>query len=941
MRFSRFVALREEFEHVAGIPVPGGEETDLHRAALDRGLSALCLSGGGIRSASFCLGVVQALARTRLLARFDYLSTVSGGGYIGSWLQNLIHQEPAGDLEAVQAGLAASDPAVGKIAALRNYTKYLSPEAGLFSLDLWTDAVLWLRNTLLTWAVYLPLVALAITLAILYRTLIWASAGWPQPYFIAVAVVPLVIATYNAARLLPDHRPQRGGLIAYADPGQISWGVYLPALLWAFIAPLSQGMNPEGVVQWQDWTLHLVPAVAEGSKGEYLLPVAYAAARLLGYGAAWISDGKDTEKGLFARNFPAWGFSIIVSGSAIYAGLVLAHAVPASGQAQAVAVFGPLWLLAAAGLHTAVYVGFRRGGRLLDLDREWLARLSALELRAGVLWALFAGACLILSWVTDQYGSPAMATFITSAGAGPIAAWLGKQATAKVEMLWTRGDKGQVPLTLLLNALAGLFLAATIALLGFVIDKYLLGSFMQHLIADRWIRGCQPAASPITSGLARQFDPPSELAEDYCEDSLLQPFIAVVVLFVVLSGATYLVGRVVNVNRYTMHAVYRNRLTRAFLGSARADGGRHAEPFSEFDPDDNVPLAALLRRSPDKLFPVINMTLNQTYGGAAAWSDRKALAFTATPLACGAPLLPGSAGEGAASGAYVPTRCYAGRESPAETGDDRGLTLATAMAISGAAVSPNWGYHSSSLTAFIMTLFNVRLGAWLPNPAADLPAAKLALAMAPDRLRSLAGDLLGISSATDSAIYLSDGGHFDNLGVYEMLRRRCRCIVVIDAGEDGSCTYQDLGNALRKAAIDMGITVEFRAPWRIAARTDTEQQRQEALGFLIGKIKYPEAPRGQACRLLYLKPSLLDDVPADVRAYANMNQQFPHEPTWDQWFTEAQFESYRKLGEFQTGKLLALCRAHEDGGIELPELFLAADRAYAQTVLAARPRSPD
>jgi Patatin-like phospholipase len=149
MQLSRIAALRQELEHVAGASVSGLEEKDLHRAALDRGLSALCLSGGGIRSASFCLGVVQALARARLLAKFDYLSTVSGGGYIGSWLQNLIHQEPGRDLEAVQDGLAASDPASGKVAALRNYTKYLSPEAGLFSLDLWTDAVLWLRNTLL------------------------------------------------------------------------------------------------------------------------------------------------------------------------------------------------------------------------------------------------------------------------------------------------------------------------------------------------------------------------------------------------------------------------------------------------------------------------------------------------------------------------------------------------------------------------------------------------------------------------------------------------------------------------------------------------------------------------------------------------------------------------------------------------------------------------
>jgi len=340
-------------------------------------------------------------------------------------------------------------------------------------------------------------IALAITLAILYRTAIWACAGWPQPYLIAAAAVPLCVATCNAARLLPDHRPQRGGSIEYAEPRRISWGVYVPALLWAFLAPLSQGTSAEGVVHWPAWALHLVFASAEPFKAEYLLSVAYLLARLLGYGAAWIKDGNDAGKALFARNLPAWVFSILVSGAAIYAGLALAHAIPADEQAQAVAVFGPLWLLASGGLHTAVYVGFRRGGRLLDLSREWLARLSALELRAGALWALFAGACLTLSWVTDQYGSPAMATFLSSAGAGPLAAWLGKQAKAKVETLWTKGDTGQVPLKFLLNGLAGLFVVAALALLGFVIDKYVLGSFMQHVIAERWVRGCQPATTRI------------------------------------------------------------------------------------------------------------------------------------------------------------------------------------------------------------------------------------------------------------------------------------------------------------------------------------------------------------------------------------------------------------------------------------------------------------
>jgi hypothetical protein len=183
-RKSRLEALSEELRLFSPQAGEITDETALNEGFRGARLAALCLSGGGIRSASFCLGVIQALAEARLLAQFNYLSTVSGGGYIGSWLHKLINQEPSHDPKEVQGRLPSSDA----ITTLRNYTKYLSPESGLFSLDLWTNAVLWLRNTLLTWVVYLPLVALAITAAIFYRTFIWAAAGWPQPYLIAIAL---------------------------------------------------------------------------------------------------------------------------------------------------------------------------------------------------------------------------------------------------------------------------------------------------------------------------------------------------------------------------------------------------------------------------------------------------------------------------------------------------------------------------------------------------------------------------------------------------------------------------------------------------------------------------------------------------------------------------------------------------------------------------------
>ena len=198
---------------------------------------------------------------------------------------------------------------------------------------------------------------------------------------------------------------------------------------------------------------------------------------------------------------------------------------------------------------------------------------------------------------------------------------------------------------------------------------------------------------------------------------------------------------------------------------------------------------------------------------------------------------------------------------------------------------------------------------------------ELALAFPLRSLRALLGDLLGTAGDKSAAIYLSDGGHFDNLGLYEMLRRRCRLVLVIDAGADAACSFHDLGNALRRAAIDMQITATFDTLPQITSRNNMADA-DSALGFAIATIRYPEIADGD-CKLVYVKPSLMLDVPTDVRAYGNLHAAFPHESTLDQFFTESQFESYRALGQFQMEKLIG-----DMPDADLRALFERAAEAY-------------
>jgi hypothetical protein len=398
-------------------------------------------------------------------------------------------------------------------------------------------------------------------------------------------------------------------------------------------------------------------------------------------------------------------------------------------------------------------------------------------------------------------------------------------------------------------------------------------------------------------------------------ESFASPIVAALTLVAALLVMSWVAGHLVNVNRFSLNGFYRNRLVRAYLGASNTK--RRPNPFTGFAPDDNLKLATLWHPAqpdaaahvdPDdaiectKPLHVVNTTLNLVRGERLAWQERKAESFSMTPFFCG--------------------NFYEGYRRTDEYGGRGGITLGTAVSISGAAANPNMGYHSSPAVTFLLTLLNGRLGAWLGNTNrhGDDTYRKSAPGWA---VRPLLDELTGGTRADAPYIQLSDGGHFENLGVYEMVLRRCRMIVACDASCDPTAGFTDLGNMIRKVRIDFGIGIEFGEPIRIAPRSAQEP----GLACAIGRIRYSQADGSGAAdgTLLYIKPTLgLRDavVPYDVYSYARSSDAFPHEPTSDQWFSESQFESYRALGEHAV-TAIAGPRAVQHGGMTLKALMEA------------------
>jgi hypothetical protein len=547
--------------------------------------------------------------------------------------------------------------------------------------------------------------------------------------------------------------------------------------------------------------------------------------------------------------------------------------VPANSPEAYVVLAAPC-VLAVMLLAGALFVGIQsfKDKYMKDEDREWFARDGGWVFISIVAWMFIA--CIVLyvpafmNYLAVNFRGWVSAAVAAAGGiSGVASALIGW--SAKTSSNDAKGEQSK--LGSVLNHLAGKLLAPVFLVV-------LLGSLS--------------LASKTALG---QFS----IFNEYHWDTPIWQTVVAIALF--LLG--YFIGWMLSVNRFSMNALYRNRLIRAYLGASRMRDDRKAHLFTGFDPGDNLKLCELKRQRP---LHILNLTLNLTGGGELAWQNRKALSLTASPLHVGSSY--GKIG-------YLDSESYT----------DGGLTLGTALTISGAAANPNCGYSSSAVLTFLMGLLDVRLGAWLPNPGKlkkqnwtkDSPDSPLVLVQ----------ETLGMADADHPWVNLSDGGHFENLALYEMARRRSKYIVLSDASEDHTYNFESLANAIQKIRIDLGIRIEPVRDPRIWKKDKPDTKRCALYRIHYSDVdhvlgKKPDELDGW---LLYIKPGITGKEARDILKYSNEHADFPHETTADQWFTESQFESYRALGK------LTMEEIYSPGlPVDIPGLFKQAENYVMQ-----------
>lgn len=743
----------------------------------DRGLVGLCLSGGGIRSASFNLGILQVLSELKLkdgkaefirfdkdgrcqcgeptlLDRMDYLSTVSGGGYVGSCLSANATKSEDG-LNALRH--VRGVPESKAFRYLRNHANYLI-NGGFMALM--RIPALMLRGVVTNFIMLLPYLLLAALMLV---------------YFMGEDFAAVFVDSLSSASDRDNY------LEGYRD--QISEILLSRANRYTFMATAVL------------FGLYMLYPVAQFLFGEH---------------ASWKTRD--------------WVTKYIVAGPLV------------------------LWGVFCFTLYQPWFV--YNLDRLVDLQDNENLHYYLVSVGPVVLGALAAATS------ADEKESLKSILIQKAAAIGlvvltPLIAWLLFLIIARFLM---GGDEG----------------------FGSFKENTTTPVYLMHQLGLFVLLGIAPVIDFLRecSYLAWALEP--SVWTTVKDQGRFEFATGLVLLLLVLTRFFY------DVNWTGLLPFYRDRLSKAFLFSQNR--GR-VEPLDELKMSE---LSA--EKGP---YHLVNATINLPRSQRSSRRGRNSASFTFSRN------FVGSQQTG-----YCDTKGME-RVHP-------NMTLGTAMAISAAAVSSRMGRLTVGGVAPLLTVLNMRLGYWLPNPK-EINGVWLSNVSGWSWLhrkykqfgnvgpRAFFLEMFGDFDETGKVINVSDGGHFENLGLYELVRRKCKVILCCDAGADPNYTFLDLGEAIRLIRIDLATKISMEGRMEIApnpedaANNPGNSNAHLAWGTIHYGVGESESEEETGI-LLYLKTSMTGDESTDVHAYKKDFDPFPHESTGDQFFDERQFEVYRALG---------------------------------------------
>lgn len=829
----------------------------------------LALSGGGIRSATFSIGLLQGLAKSPrdALSRIDVLSTVSGGGYAGGFFRSLfvpgslrgiekkefdpadprLQDQIADQYRLARAALGSRadarkiewQPRLGRKRELRNpiwwlreHSRYLAPSGPT---DYSFAAAYIARNWLaMVYLFVLACAALATPMVMLEALLTprsWTEAFGPISPLLTLAGLfvflnSLLALAYWATQAMSTNEPrlqnQKDGL---------------RRAFWTMIGG--------GVIAIVTVTI-----------------------------ISWIAGGL---------------FTVPDPGDRVFRGGLI----ELFGGGAVLGIVGALVALAFARWS-------RKTGALLTAEIR-------LKITTLLSWSCIALAVVLVVALIDTLGAnfaihlaaPENLPELLSAMLLPLVAYLIKKVPD-----WLGGSGGSAGI---IGTLLSRFASKVALVLGLLLYGVLAVGAVALVHHFAWT------------------DPAAPWASNPRWPSLFVLLVLFGILAVISGRSTGFI------NLSSLHALYSARLTRAFFGGSNTSRlilpGEHSHPRPVTTNHRRDYIQPSVYGSVDLPAPIhiINVTLNQTIDPRSqiVARDRKGDIMTVEP-----------GGIRIGNEPLLDWHMLA-NDPPVVSKPPENISLGQWIAISGAAASAAMGRMTNLGYAVAFSFANVRLGYWWHAPGVCRGVKRRVnltgfVALHFGTFVYLFNEISCRYSRSYDRKYLTDGGHYENSGAYVLVRRRVPLIIVSDNGADPKYEFEDLQTLVRQVRIDMGgettvlegqelhaflgtLGAVDRTVFVDPARTRDWKARMTDPAYtayvlvLRVAIRDPGAEEEQVMHLVWIKPRLLPDLPADVRGYAEMMKPFPQQPTGDQFFDEAQWESYRRLGEESMRRLLEAC----------------------------------